>query len=448
MMNHFHEVSRDTPVVERCDVLVAGAGPAGVCAAIAAARAGASVCLIETHGCLGGVWTSGLLSWVLDAQNKSGILAELLRRLGRRDASAPLVQGGIAYDTEQMKLVLERMCVEAGVKVRLHTRVVGAARDENNRLAVALTESKSGREAWFAKVFIDCTGDGDLASLAGCGFEVGRPATGAGSFGPERAGETQPMTLLCLITGVDHDATRDTHDRTGKAWSAPKDALLAELRRAGVEPSYDRPTIFVVRPGLYAWMINHEYGVSGLSANDITRATLHARDELHRNIDALRSLGGGWKDIRIVSTADQIGVREARRVRGRYVVTLDDMVNGARHDDAVCRVTFKIDVHSTNPSQGKGIDLTGRVPVQEYDIPLRALIAADCDALLLAGRCISGDFLAHSSYRVTGNAAALGEAAGLTAALACKHACLPHDVPVEQVLAALNAPEDRNGVGS
>jgi hypothetical protein len=422
------EPARETAVVEAVDVVVCGGGPAGVAAAIAAARAGASVRLIECHGQLGGVWTSGLLSWVLDAGNKGGVMRELIARLDERGARRPQVQGGVAYDIEEMKLLLERMCIAAGVRVRLHTRVVAASRDEHNRLAVVITESKSGREAFAAKVFIDATGDGDLAAQAGCGFDIGRPTQGPGSAGPERAGETQPMTLMCLVTGIDREATSAFHERDGRPWAAPKDALLAEFRRAGVEPSYGRPTIFEIRPDLYAWMINHEYGVSALDAQQITDATIHARAELFDHIGALRGLGGVWSNLRIVATASQIGIREARRIRGRYVVTTQDLLDGRRHDDAVCRVTFNIDIHSTNKSVTTGIDHSDRLRSQPYDVPYRALVAKDVDGLLLAGRCISGDFVAHSSYRVTGNSVAMGEAAGIAAAVAATAGRLPHEL--------------------
>jgi len=443
MSQTHREAARDVPIVQHTDVLVAGGGPAGVAAALAAARSGASVILLECHGQLGGVWTTGLLSWVLDAGNKGGVMAELIAELDRR---ADVVgnrkyPGGnaVPYDVEQMKVVLEQACVAAGVHMRLHTRVVAAARDADNRLAVAITESKSGREAWAAKVFIDCTGDGDLAAQAGCGFDFGRPAQGVGSEGPERAGETQPMTLMCLITGIDNTATAEFHERKDRPWHAPKDALQAEFNRAGVEPSYGRPTIFEIAEGLFAWMINHEYGGSGLSAQDITDATLRARAELNTNIDALRSLGGIWKHIRIVATAGQIGVREGRRIHGRYTVTVDDLIVGREHDDAVCKVTFGIDVHSTNKAKGTGIEQQQeKKRTQPYVIPLRALIAKDVDGLLMAGRCISGDFLAHSSYRVTGNAVACGEAAGRLAAIAATTGRLPHDVPHTEVLAPVS----------
>jgi len=435
------EPARDVPVADSTDVVVCGAGPAGVAAAIAAARTGASVRLIENHGQLGGIWTSGLLSWIIDAAKKRGLMEQIVQRL---DARSELFgqppwnrQGSMPYDVEQMKLFLDQMCLEAGVKVRLHTRVVGAVKD-GRRLTHGITESKSGREAFAGKVFVDCTGDGDLAALAGCGFDFGRPAEGPGSAGPERAGETQPFSLLMLITGIDPQATADFYERTGRVWAAPKDALLAEFKRAGLEPSYGRPTIFKIHNDLYAWMINHEYGCRGIDAQEVSDATIRARAELHKLVDALRSLGDPWRNIKIVATAAQIGVREGRRIHGRYTVSVDDMLNGAKHGDAVCRATFGIDVHSTSQQHSTGIEShTVKRSTQPYDIPLRALIAKDADGLLLAGRCISGDFLAHSSYRVTGNAVALGEAAGAVAAGAVRQGCLPHDVEWEDVASSL-----------
>lgn len=426
------EPAREVPVAESVDVVVCGAGPAGVAAAIAAARCGAKVRLIEVHGQLGGIWTTGMLSWVLDADKKGGVMREIIGRLDERARFLGDVRwkgkGGVPYDVEQMKLVLEEMCRAAGVRVRLHTRVVAVARD-GSRLTHCICESKSGREAFAAKAFVDCTGDGDIAARAGCGFDLGRPAEGQGAEGPERAGEMQPMSLMCLVTGIDREATAAFHEREGRPWAASKDALLAEFKRAGVEPSYGRPTIFEIRPDLYAWMINHEYGFSGIDAGALTEATLRAREELHHNIDALRLLGGVWRDVRIVATAAQIGVREGRRIHGRYRVTVEDAIAARAHEDAVCRVTFGIDVHSTSKTHSTGIE-GGKVKglTKPYDVPLRALIAKDVDGLLMAGRCISGDFLAHSSYRVTGNSVAMGEAAGACAALSSAKGCLPHEV--------------------
>jgi len=417
------EPARSVPVVERTDVLVAGAGPAGVIAAIAAARAGAKVRLIDRAGCLGGTWTAGLLSWILDSGNKVGLIRELISRLRKRGTGKSF-GGSVAYEPELMKLVLEEMCLEAGVDVRLHTLLAAAAKGADGRLTHAITESKSGREAWAARVFIDATGDGDLAARAGCSFDYGHPDSG----------DAQPMSMICLVTGIDPEAVtpfvRGLAEPAGHG--SPKGNLLKEMKRAGVTPSYGAPTIFHIAPGLFCFMINHEYGVCGFNEDETTTATIRARAENHQLIDALRESGGVWQGIRIVATAEHIGVREGRRVHGLYTVSTDDLIKGARFDDAVCNCRFGVDVHATNPEKGKGIAHTG-VRARPYDIPYRSLVAKDVSGLLLAGRCISGDFIAHSSYRVTGDAAAMGQAAGVAAALAAGTDRVPGEIPWTEI---------------
>jgi glycine/D-amino acid oxidase-like deaminating enzyme len=424
------ENAREVPVVEGGDVVVCGGGPAGFAAAVAAARAGARTTLLEVHGCLGGVWTAGALAYIIDA-GKPGIMDELIDRLDARSARAGLSRENFVYDVELMKLVLEEMVTEAGVTIQLHTRVVAAERAADGRLDVVLTESKSGRQAWRANVFVDATGDGDVAARAGCAFDVGHPTTG----------ETQPMSLMAVLTGippadvVDFICDGRRIDGTARAVD-PRMRLKELLMDAGCSPSYTAPTLWCIYDDLYALMANHEYGVSAFDAAGITQATLRARREVHAIVDTLRSVGGPWSGARLVSTGAQIGVREGRRVRGHYTVTEEDLLTGAAHPDAVCHVTFGADVHSLSKSEGGFLNkastiMTGRR--HGYDIPVRALIARDVDGLLLAGRCISGDFLAHSSYRVTGNAVAMGEAAGVTAALASELGTLPQEVPWELI---------------
>jgi FAD dependent oxidoreductase len=415
----FRENARDIPVVGDFDVIVCGAGPAGFAAALAAARSGASTALIELHGCVGGIWTAGMLSWILDGFNKPGIMAEVLERLAS-EGNGQRFGGAWVYHPETMKLLLEDMLVEAGVKIRLFTRIVGAVPDAKNRLAAVLTESKSGREVWTARSFIDATGDGDLAAQAGCGFDYGRPGDGA----------TQPMSLMALFHGVKTDeiAPFVNHLAEARELGRGKMNFLAELRRAGVEPSYGGPSIFEIHDGLYAMMANHQYNVSAINADDVTKATLEARRENNAIINSLRKLGGPWAGVELISTGEQIGTREARRIHGRYSVSDEDLKTGAKFEDGICRVTFPIDVHSTNPGKTKEIE-EKPFQSQPYDIPLRSLIASDVDGLMLAGRCISGGFIAHSSYRVTGNAVAMGEAAGVTCAVAAREKVLPHEVP-------------------
>ncbi|MGQ9820861.1 MAG: FAD-dependent oxidoreductase [Thermogutta sp.] len=418
----FREQARDVPIVETADVVVCGAGPAGVSAAITAARAGAHVRLLEVHGCLGGVWTAGLLSWILDYRNKTGIMHEIAARLEERQAAVRFPEGAgdaLAYRPEAMKLLLEEMCEEAGVRVQLFTRVCAAHLDEGGALRWAVTESKSGRQAWQGKVFVDATGDGDLAALAGCRFD----------YGGEDGGPAQPMSLLVILTGLDPKRiapfVRGLAEPMGER--NPKGRFLAEIRRAGRDPSYHAPTLFYLGRGFFAMMANHEYGVRGFDARDVTKATFRARREVHQIVDALRGLGEPWDNIEIAATAEQIGVREGRRPYGRYRVTASDLIRGTRHEDAVCTVTFPVDIHSPDPAKNKAIAARD-FRAQPYDIPFRALLSADVPDLLFAGRCISGDFTAHSSYRVTGNAAAMGEAAGAAAALAAERDVLPHEL--------------------
>lgn len=415
------ETERPVPVAGESDVLVCGAGPAGVAAALAAARAGASVQLIEVAGCLGGVWTVGLLTKILDASNKLGIMAELLSEFSSRGSKVARDSSGTVYDPEIAKLVLEQVCVEAGVRIRLHTRLVGAVLNKDRRVVAVLTESKSGREAWLADRFIDCSGDGDLAAHAGCRFDVG---VGADC-------NCQPMSMLALLTGVDPDAIRPFIRETG---SEAKRRLLKLMEDNGVKPSYRAPTLRHLHSGIYSLMTNHEYGVSAFDADAITAATIRARRELQEIVEGLRKIGSPWQDIAIVATAEQIGVREGRRIRGRYMLTAQDLAQGLKHEQAVCQAKFSIDVHALTSHGNKEINRDFKSGgMKPYDIPYPALIAADVDGLLMAGRCISGDFVAHSSYRVTGNAVPMGEAAGLAAAVSIARKMMPHELDWREI---------------
>lgn len=415
------EPSRELKFRDEVDVIVCGGGPAGIAAAISAARAGARTRLFEVNGCLGGVWTSGLLTYIFDFK-KPGLTAEIMDLLDKRGAKNNASRSSFVYQPEEMKLLTEELCVAAGVKIQLHTRVA-AAYCEGKRLAAIVTESKSGREAWKAKVFIDATGDGDLGAQAGCGWEIGV----AGDQCP-----CQPMTMNALAVVKDSQALKDYmsfyQDKTNH--HAASAQLLKELKRAGVKPSYGRPTIFHVHDDLVMLMLNHEYGIKAFDAAAVSDATIRARAEIFKLTRALRSLGGIWEGIQVAATAEHIGVRDGRRIAGRYTVVKNDLVTGARHEDAVTRPTFNVDIHAFDKKQndGAGPISHGGMKTLPYDIPLRALIARDVDGLMMAGRCISGDFIAHASYRVTGNAVAMGEAAGAVAAIAAASHRMPHEV--------------------
>ncbi len=185
-------------------------------------------------------------------------------------------------------------------------------------------------------------------------------------------------------------------------------------------------------------MANHEYGINATDASQVTEATIRARGEVHQIVRGLSKLGGPWDGVQIAATPEQIGIRDGRRIRGRYIMSSQDLVKGAVQDDAVVRATFPVDIHALSAEENKkSAYRNAGVKMRPYDIPLRALIARDVDGLMMAGRCISGDFIAHACYRVTGNAVAMGEAAGVTAAIAAKSKAAPHDVPWSEVRPAL-----------
>jgi len=431
----FNEPARDIPHVEDVDVIVCGAGPAGVTAAITAARAGAKVRLFEWRGCLGGIWTAGLLGYFLDF-NKPGFAKELRDKLDQRNARANSTSTSrFCYQPETLKLLLEDLCVEAGVKFQYHTRVSAAFRD-GRRLTTIVTESKSGRQAWSAPVFIDTTGDGDLGFQAGCTFEIGE------------ANECpcQPMSLNALLVVKDVEQLREFVrfgvPKPGENTDSEKKKRVKEaIVSTGHFPSYAGSTLWHVQGNLIFAMLNHEYGIKPWDAAEITAATVRARAEMNKMVDGLRALGGPWEGIQIVATAEQIGVRDGRRIAGRYTVKQEDLVVGARHEDGVTRANFGVDVHATSAehNQNKAPIHATNIKVKAYDIPLRAMIAKDVDGLMMAGRCISGDFISHSSYRVTGNAVGMGEAAGVVAAIAATSKRLPHEVEWSEGEAKLTA---------
>ena len=425
------EPLRETSVEDSLDVVVCGGGPAGISTAIAAARAGASVCLLEAHGCLGGVWTSGMLSYVMDSE-KPGFNAELARRLILLDAHRSNGPKHYAYDIEAMKYVLEDLCAELKIRVQYHTRIVAVEKDAGNRVRGVITESKSGRQAWRGKTIVDTTGDGDVGALAGCEWEIGQ----------EKDCPCQPMSLMGVITASPEVLKQfDTTIDKGN-----KIRFLKEIQRAGLDPSYAMPTLWHMGGSIAAVMLNHEYGVHAFDADAVTKATINARRELFHIAQGLRKLGGIWDGCGLVTTAEQIGVRDGRRIRGRYTVTVDDVLNGTRHEDAVCRSTMNVDVHAANREKNRTHAYSNQgVKAKPFDIPLRAMIASGVDGLMMAGRCISGDFLAHASYRVTGNAVAMGEAAGVTAALASRGNELPHEIRWASVAKGLQEIRQSNG---
>ncbi len=382
-----------------------------MCAAISAARRGASVLLLEQMNCLGGTWTSGLVTWMLDINNKKGyILNEIIDSLLRSDNGRFARGGSFIYEPEAMKRLLDEMCVKEGIDIRFHTFVCGAKKEDRKVTSVE-TISKSGKEDFVGKTFIDATGDGDLCVLAGAEYEMGN-----------EDGMVQPMSMFAIVDGLDREELKefDNSLEYEDEKCTAKDKLREEIKRSGAKCSQQQPALYYLHNDRFLLTANHQYGKFGINTEDLTNATISARREIAEVVDALRNLGGIWKNMRLVATAPSIGVREGRRIKGEYTLTVDDIYQLKKFPDSICDVSFVIDVHALEKENTIGYSDYGDEFERDYQIPLRSAICKGFDNLYMTGRCISGDFSAHASYRVTGNAAVLGENIGKIAAESVK----------------------------
>jgi hypothetical protein len=406
------EGPRSTRVVADVDVLVVGGGPAGVAAALAAARSGARTLCVERHGMLGGVWTAGLLNPLFDTPGKGWLISDLIGRLEKAHAWQAW-KWTHTFDVETMKLVLEQMMQEARAQWWYYSYVVDSI-VENGRIRGVVVESKSGREAILAKVVIDASGDGDVAARAGASYELGR----------EGDGLCQPLTLMFEVDGV---TAFPVQQNAGELY----DALLASQKVHG------GPALPFGRAKNVPWIIHnarrdtasvqatHVYRVNALDTRELTGATVEARRQAHELTRLLRGVPG-LERIRLVQTAPAIGVREARRIHGHYRLTVDDISTGRFFEDDVTFGNFPLDVHEVNPDEAAR---SGRIhATRPFGIPYRAMLPRDVEGLLVAGRCISGSHEAHASYRVTGTCMGMGQAAGLAAAICAAENKMPHQL--------------------
>jgi len=306
---------------------------------------------------------------------------------------------------EYAKLVLDRMCTEAGVRFLFHCPVVAVEKDVSGRnITAVFTESKSGRQRWTAKAFIDTTGDGDLAARAGCGFDFG---------GLNPGDNDQPASLQGFVLVDDDESLKEfitnypgVFGPDGKPLFDAKANFREEAHRCGSDAA--APVLSWYGKNLLGIASGFEYGIRVDDTEAITRATVHAREELFQLTQALIDHGDErWKGLRLVTTSASIGQRAARRIHGLYTITTDDAVNGATFPDAVSTSNFCFDVHTTKKGENYVVDYGVRS--KPFQIPFRSCQARDVDNLYMAGRCISGGFLPMSSYRVTGSAVEMGE---------------------------------------
>ena len=420
------EPPRTTPIALQADVVVVGGGPAGIAAAVAAARAGARALLVERYGFLGGAGTAagvtnfcGLYA-VREGQPfrvVRGIASELTEALARIGAAVdpqPAMGGrtfGAQDDTSALKRVADELLLGVGVVLRFHTLVAGAV-VEGGRIRALLTESKSGRQAIAGRVFVDATGDADLAAFAGAPFETG-----------DDTGALQSPTLMFRLAGVDN--------KTAEREGIPRlRELMAEADRSG---AYRFPRLSaIVRPQPFAgeWRANMTRitrpgaTVDGTDAGDLTFAEVEGRRQVETYARFLREWIPGFERSRVIEIAPQIGIRETRRIVGRYVLTEDDVLGQANFADAIGCNPWPVERH-TGDTEIEWRWIPGR---GYHQIPYRCLLPTGVENLLVAGRCVSATSIAQSSVRVSGPCFVTGQAAGLAAALCAGTGALPADL--------------------
>ena len=372
------------------DVVVAGGGPAGVCAAVSAARMGAKTILVERFGCLGGNLTLGHVSPIL-GKVCPGTMADEIRRLlnaNHLDAPKVMTRNGPEehIDHEEAKGILARLCANAGVTVLLCAPVIDAQMD-GTRVTGLTVDTPNGRRTIRAKVVIDATGDGRVATAAGAEVKIGRDSDGA----------TQPSTLEFVVDGLHR-------------------------------------TFYPGERSVNATQIN---GIDPLNPIDLGKAEVELRGQIDQCVDFLRKYVPGFEKCRVKSSAGTLGVRETRRVMGDAMVVDDDLLAGRHYPDAVVHdAWFLIDIH--NPKGGGQAEGHSH-PAQPYDIRYGAFLPKGIEGLLTAGRCFSGTHRSHASYRVMTPCMAMGEAVGVAAALAAKSGITPRAVKAEAVRQALIA---------
>ncbi len=408
------------------DVLVIGSGSAGATAAITAAREGASVALVERYGFMGGISTQvldtfyGFFTPGARPQKVVGGVPDLvIKALMQRSKAItrPNTYGagmGITYDPETLKFVWEQLAVESGVRLLYHTLVVDVLM-EGDRVTGVIAVNKGGFVRLRARVIIDASGDADVAAAAGVPFE------GAAD------GPVQSLTTTFRLLNVDMERAK-----------AIKKAELHELMAAAIADGYALPRkegSVHITP-LEGVMATNMTRVSGLDATDpeqLTQAEIEGRRQAQEYARFLIERVPGYQDAALASVSTQIGVRESRRIFGRYRLTRADVVSARQFDDQIARCGAPIEDHHA------GSDTVWEyLPEGEtYGIPLRCLLPEKVEGLLVAGRCLSADHDAHASVRSMGQCMAMGQAAGVVADMAVQHDLLPGDVRPDFVQARL-----------
>jgi hypothetical protein len=449
---------REIPVTGEVDVLVVGGGPAGIGAAVAAARSGARTALIERNGVLGGAATSGLVGPFMTSFSNTGddgsrqiiggVFEELVRRMetmgGAMHPSNVRAGGAEAgfyifghdhvtpFDPEALIVVAAATVLESGAQLRLHTSFVEPMMD-GTWVRGAIVHSKSGLQAIAAHVVVDCSADADVAYRAGAPTAQGR----------EQDGLTQPMTMFFRVGHVDDDVV--------EAYARAHPEETGRLFHSIVEEAKTRGEFHIARDkvGIYhtgqkgVWRVNTSriQGLDGTNAHDLTRGEVEGRQQVQQLMRFFRQSLPGFEQAVLLDTAAEVGVRETRRIIGDYVLSEQDLDSARHFDDVIALASFPVDMHP-EVGDGGGTDTglaRGYHTAPIYEIPYRCLVPQKAEQLLVAGRCLSATREALAAVRVMPICFATGQAAGTAGAIAALDEVAPRDVDTRKLQANLLA---------
>lgn len=438
-----NEPARQTPVRMEVDVLVVGAGPAGIIAAQAAASDGLKVALIDNRSFVGGNMTIGLpiLGFLGQKGNQiiKGLPQKFIDKLKAVDGASehrpcPLHMSLTLVEPEAVKNIGLQALEESGVKVLLYV-FSAAVVVENDVLKGVIIESKSGREVILAKTVIDCTGDADVAFKAGVECEQGNEHGGA-----------QPPTLMFCMAAVDTEKLRMSiaeEPRTYLTDFIPSEyfgqnnqfivvglrSVMEKAREAGYKLPVERTILITgLREGEVWVNMSRINGVDGTNPESLTYGEIEGRKQVEEIQRYLQEYVPGFENSHFTKMAPFLGIRETRRIVGQYVMTAEDILSCKRFDDAVAVASYPLDIHHP---EGGGCTLTWCG--DSYDIPYRSLVPAKIKNLLVAGRSISTTHEAMSAIRVMAPCMAMGEAAGRAAKIAVRKGIYPSDIDVNEL---------------
>lgn len=438
-MNKFMLPQREIPLDDKWDVIVVGGGPAGCTSAIAAAREGAKTLLIEATGSLGGMGTNGLVpAWCPFSDKErviySGLAELILETL--KSTMAHVAHDAVDWvpiDSESLKCLYDDMVTQAGASVLFNTVLSAVETDSNGTVTGLIVSNKTGLSAYKAKVYIDCTGDGDLAVWAGAQYEQGG-----------NNGELQPASHCFTISNVDSYAYLYGPNLHGSNPDSP----IYKIVRSGKYPLIKDVHMCnnFVGPGTIGFNAGHLWDVDNTNPESLSHAMMQGRKLAHSIRDGLAEyFPEAFSNSFLAATGSLMGIRETRRIIGDYVVTVNDYLDRRSFEDEICRNNYYIDIHNTEADaekliNGESFDEITEMRTNRYGkgeshgIPYRCLTPKGLSNVLIAGRSISCDRTIQGSVRVMPVCLAMGEAAGMAAAHAANLTTVDvHNVDVQNL---------------